>query len=86
MIVMTNNKRKKDLVYKVRKSGNSDITTLPSEVKEALGIQPNDYISYSIGKDNSVVIKKAEPQVNIDQLIKESMTQYHDLLNKMADL
>ncbi len=72
--------------YKVRKSGNSDVTTIPSEVKKVLGIQTGDSISFTITDSGSVEIKKVEPQVDIDVLIEESMDQYHRLLSKLVDV
>lgn len=42
--------------YKIRKSGNSDVTTIPPEVKEFMGVQTGDAISYVFQSDGSVRI------------------------------
>ena len=70
--------------FKIRKSGNSDIATIPQEVKQALGVQKGDSIRYLI-KDDKVEIVKDIPQPDIDALIEESITQYHVLMHELVE-
>ena len=51
---------KKMKKYKIRKSGNSDVTTIPPEVKEFIGVQTGDAISYVFQSDGSVRMIKAQ--------------------------
>lgn len=74
--------------YKVRKSGNSDVTTLPPEVKERLGIHTGEAISYIFDdKDpNSVKIVKAIEEVDIDSIVDSVMEQYDEAIKDLVDL
>ena len=45
---------KKMKKYKIRKSGNSDVTTIPPEVKEFMGVQTGDAISYVFQYDDAL--------------------------------
>ncbi|MCF1685916.1 addiction module antitoxin [Tetragenococcus halophilus] len=71
--------------YKVRKSGNSDITTLPLSVQEALNIKTGDAVRYII-KDNRVEIIKDVPTNDVENIISETIEQYDELLSKLVDL
>ncbi|HCS93851.1 MAG: hypothetical protein ACTIJA_05840 [Bavariicoccus seileri] len=66
---MTNDKRKKDLLCHMRKTETNDIANLTSNVDN----------------NNTVSSQKNVTPVTIEYLIKESMTQYHELLDKMSD-
>lgn len=44
--------------YKIRKSGNSDITTVPKDVKETLDLETGDQIEYIIDSKGSVSLRK----------------------------
>ncbi|HAQ0580164.1 TPA: addiction module antitoxin [Enterococcus faecium] len=57
---------KKMKKYKIRKSGNSDVTTIPPEVKEFMGVQTGDAISYVFQSDGSVRMIKAQEEPDID--------------------
>lgn len=77
--------KKKDVPsYKVRKSGNSDVTTIPVDVKKALGIEAGDSVKFIIKSDGKVELEKEEPKVDIEALINSSMTQYNELLEKLV--
>ena len=77
---------KKMKKYKIRKSGNSDVTTIPPEVKEFMGVQPGDEISYVFQSDGSVRIIKAPEEPDIDSLVDSIMNQYEDALKDLVDL
>ena len=64
---------KKMKKYKIRKSGNSDVTTIPPEVKEFMGVQTGDAISYVFQSDG-------------DSLVDSIMNQYEDALKDLVDL
>ena len=51
---------KKMKKYKIRKSGNSDVTTIPPEVKEFMGVQTVVAISYVFQSDGSLLMIKAQ--------------------------
>lgn len=70
--------------FKIRKSGNSNIATIPQEVKQALDVQEGDSIRYLI-KDDKVEIVKDIPQPDIDALIEESINQYHVLMQELVE-
>lgn len=79
--------KKKELPsYKVRKSGNSDITTIPADVKKALNIETGDSVKFVLKSDGKVELVKAEAKVDIDKLIENSMAQYNELLDKLVDV
>ena len=69
---MKYDRRKKGLGrYKVRKSSNSDITTIPQEVKRALGIETGDSISFIITSGGEIEVKKSE-EINVKNIQKYS--------------
>ncbi|MGX6979793.1 AbrB/MazE/SpoVT family DNA-binding domain-containing protein [Vagococcus elongatus] len=71
--------------YKVRRSGNSDVVTIPSKVKEILDIEEGDTVAFVV--ENSVVkIVKKEPKIDIEALIDDSINQYHELLEDLVDM
>lgn len=79
--------KKKELPsYKVRKSGNSDITTIPADVKKVLNIETGDSVKFVLKSDGKVELVKAEAKVDIDKLIENSMAQYNELLDKLVDV
>lgn len=71
--------------YKIRKSGNSDITTVPKEVKEALDLETGDQIEYIIDTKGHVIMRKKIQKHDIDSLIEESVAQYHELLEELVE-
>lgn len=71
--------------YKVRKSGNSDITTVPKDVKEALDLETGDQIEYIIDSKGTVTMRKKVQKHDIDALIEESVAQYHELLEELVE-
>ncbi|GAB2499785.1 AbrB family transcriptional regulator [Alkalibacterium psychrotolerans] len=71
--------------YKIRKSGNSDITTIPKQVKEALALETGDQIEYIIDAKGNVSMKKKVEKHDIDVLIEESVSQYYTLLEDLVD-
>ena len=78
--------KKKKKKYKIRKSGNSDVTTIPPEVKEFMGVQTGDAISYVFQSDGSVRMIKAQEEPDIDSLVDSIMNQYEDALKDLVDL
>lgn len=72
--------------YKIRKSGNSDVTTIPVEVKEKLGVHTGESVSYIFESDGSVRIVKAEEPVDIDAIVDSVMEEYEDALKDLVDL
>lgn len=72
--------------YKIRKSGNSDVTTIPSEVKEKLNLQTGESISYIFETDGSVKIVKAEEEVDVDSIVASVMSQYEKAIKDLVDL
>lgn len=79
-------KLKKTKNYKVRRSGNSDITTIPAEVKEYIGVQTGESISYVFERDGSVKMIKAVEEVSIDSIVDSVMDQYDKALKDLVDL
>ncbi|MDN6293353.1 MAG: addiction module antitoxin [Alkalibacterium sp.] len=71
--------------YKIRKSGNSDITTVPKDVKETLDLETGDQIEYIIDSKGSVSLRKKIEKQDIDALIAESVAQYHELLEELVE-
>lgn len=71
--------------YKIRKSGNSDITTVPKEVKEALDLETGDQIEYIIDAKGHVILRKKIQKHDIDSLIEESVAKYHELLEELVE-
>ncbi|PRY76198.1 AbrB/MazE/SpoVT family DNA-binding domain-containing protein [Alkalibacterium olivapovliticus] len=71
--------------FKIRKSGNSDITTVPKEVKEALDIKTGEQVEYIIDSKGSVSMRKKIQKQDIDSLIEESVAQYHELLEELVE-
>lgn len=72
--------------YKIRKSGNSDVTTIPVEVKSQLEVTTGDSISYKIAEDGSVYIVKATEKPDIDAIVDSVMDQYEDSIKDLIDL
>lgn len=71
--------------YKIRKSGNSDITTIPKQVKEALDLETGDQVEFIIDAKGNVSMKKKVEKHDIDALIEESVSQYYTLLEDLVD-
>ncbi|WP_438762188.1 AbrB/MazE/SpoVT family DNA-binding domain-containing protein [Enterococcus sp. AZ194] len=69
--------------YKVCKAENSDVITLPQQVREHLGIKSGGTISFSI-KNDKVVLEKNE-EIPIDEVIKNTINQYHELIGELAN-
>jgi putative addiction module antidote len=72
--------------YKIRKSGNSDVTTIPPEVKEYIGVKTGESISYIFQADGSVKMVKAPEEVNIDSIVDSVINQYDHALKELVDL
>lgn len=72
--------------YKVRKSGNSDVTTIPVEVKEKLNLKTGESIRYIFETDGSVKIIKAEEEVDVDSIVDAVMSQYEQAIKDLVDL
>lgn len=72
--------------YKVRKSGNSDVTTIPVEVKEKLNLKTGESIRYIFETDGSVKIVKAEEKVDVDSIVDAVMSQYEQAIKDLVDL
>ena len=84
--------------FKVRKSGNSSIVTVPNVVKETLGISDGEEIQYVTVKDEKdesmVVMRRLNQHKNdeqdIDEEVKELLDQtlekYDDIIKALADL
>ncbi|MGM0157244.1 hypothetical protein IGI47_001554 [Enterococcus sp. AZ191] len=72
--------------YKIRKSGNSDITTIPPEVKKYIGVETGESIIYIYQTDGTVKIAKAEEELDIDSIVDSVMDQYNQALKDLVDL
>lgn len=72
--------------YKVRKSGNSDVTTIPLEVKEKLNLKTGESIRYIFETDGSVKIVKAEEEVDVDSIVDSVMSQYEQAIKDLVEL
>lgn len=70
--------------FKVRRSGNSDVVTLPPEVKERLNIKRGDSIIYVLNDRGETVIKKAPS--NMDDVIEEAINRHEDAIRDLVDL
>lgn len=77
---------KKTKNYKIRRSGNSEITTLPAEVKGYIGFQTSESISDVFERDESVKMIKAVEEVSIDSIVDSVMDQYDKALKDLIDL
>ncbi|MCB8505909.1 hypothetical protein LGV83_11030 [Enterococcus durans] len=72
--------------YKIRKSGNSDITTIHPETKKYIGVETGESIIYIYQTDNTVKIAKAEEKLDIDSIVDSVMDQYNQPLKDLVDL
>lgn len=84
--------------FKVRKSGNSSIVTVPNEVKETLGITDGEEVQYITVKDENeesmVVMKKMTKEKNVEndideevkELLNQTLEKYDDILKALAEL
>lgn len=72
--------------YKVRRSGNRDITTVPPEVKEYIGVKIGESISYIFQTDRTVKMVKAQEESDIDSIVNSVMNQYEKALKDLVDL
>lgn len=52
-----------------KKSGNSDVTTIPAEIKEQLGVNTGDSISYELSEYGSVYMLKATDNSDFDKIV-----------------
>ena len=71
--------------YKIRKSGNSDVTTIPQEVKDRLGVETGGAISYVILPDGTVKLEKAQEKVDIDLIVDSVMNQYEGAIKDLIE-
>ncbi|MGH1722474.1 AbrB/MazE/SpoVT family DNA-binding domain-containing protein [Enterococcus durans] len=62
--------------YKIRKSGNSDITTIHPETKKYIGVETGESIIYIY----------QEEKLNIDSIVDSVMDQYNQPLKDLVDL
>lgn len=83
---MINTNIKRSASYKVRKSGNSDVVTIPAMVKEKLGLEEGDSLAFVVNESGSITIEKELPKVDVDRAMEKALHQYHDLLNDLVDL
>ncbi|KPG70440.1 AbrB/MazE/SpoVT family DNA-binding domain-containing protein [Enterococcus sp. RIT-PI-f] len=72
--------------YKIRKSGNSDVTTIPREVKDKLGVETGGSISYVFLPDGSIKIEKVEEKIDIDSIGDSVMNQYKGAIEDLFEL
>lgn len=100
--IAQSNKKSSQVVntFKVRKSGNSSIITIPDAVKEALDVGDGDQVQYVTVEDENnksmVVIQKIEKEKselndkNIDEEVlsayKKTMEKYEDIIEALAEL
>lgn len=73
-------------MYKLRKSGNSHIVTIPNSVKEVLNIEEGDMVQFNIDNNGNVELSRAEKVVDVDQAIEDTLKQYHELMAELATL
>lgn len=75
----------------LRKSGNSAILTVPTEVMEALGVNIGENISYVIENDSVKLVKEKSEMDNLGvskefiEMVNESFTKYEGALRELAD-
>ncbi|MFS0985902.1 hypothetical protein [Enterococcus durans] len=62
--------------YKIRKSGNSDITTIHPETKKYIGVETGESIIYIY----------QEEKLNINSIVDSVMDQYNQPLKDLVDL
>ncbi len=62
--------------YKIRKSGNSDITTIHPETKKYIGVETGESIIYIY----------QEEKLNIDSIVVSVMDQYNQPLKDLVHL
>jgi len=99
-IAQSNKKASKAVdTFKVRKSGNSSIVTVPSSVKEALHVEDGDQIQYVTVEDENdqaivVVRKEKNNETNSDtgidsevmEAYKKTKDKYDDIIKALAEL
>lgn len=97
--IAQSNKKSSSIVdtFKVRKSGNSSIITVPDAVKEALHVEDGDQIQYITVQDENnesmVVVKKLTEKNTVDNIdeevlgaYKKTMDKYKDIITALAEL
>lgn len=62
--------------YKIKKFGNSDITTIHPETKKYIGVETGESIIYIY----------QEEKLNIDSIVNSVMDQYNQPLKDLVDL
>ena len=62
--------------YKIKKSGNSDITTIHPETKKYIGVETGESIIYIY----------QEEKLNIDSIVNSVIDQYNQPLKDLVDL
>ena len=62
--------------YKIKKSGNSDITTIHPETKKYIGVETGE----------SIIYISQEEKLNIDSIVNSVMDQYNQPLKDLVDL
>lgn len=84
--------------FKVRKSGNSSIVTVPNVVKETLGISDGEEIQYVTVKDENdesmVVMKRLTHRKNqeltideeVNELLDQTLDELDDILEALVEL
>lgn len=83
---MINTDIKRSAAYKVRRSGNSDVVTIPAMIKEKLGLEFGDSLAFVVNESGSITIEKELPKVDVDKAMEKALNQYHDLLSDLVDL
>lgn len=98
--VAESNKKSKRRVdaFKVRKSGNSSVVTVPDSIKEELCVHDGDQVQYVTIKDEQgesvVVLKKLEQNSEsnddideeIEDIFAQTMEKYDDVITALAEL
>lgn len=84
--------------FKVRKSGNSSIVTVPTVVKETLGVADGEEIQYVTVKDENdesvVVMKKLNKKENekgtideeVEELFNQTLDELDEILQALVEL
>lgn len=80
--------------FKVRKSGNSSIVTVPNVVKETLNVKDGEKIQYITVKDENdesiVVMRKVNTEKTAQEmhsnLLEETFEELNDILEALVEL
>lgn len=100
--IAQSNKKASQVVdsFKVRKSGNSSIVTVPDSVKEALQVEDGDQIQYVTVKDENdksvVIVEKTKKEKskeqdqtiekNFESMLGETLDELDEILEALVEL